>query len=1167
MRKSLFMTILAILAAGIGSAAFSADAPTGARTIIFSAPGYVPTADVTANDGSVYSAERRMGWDKDLRGQTRKRADGAMGVALMDRAISQATFTIDLPDGEYIFTVKAGDSDFAAGLAIVQDGMFMLPAVRLPAREFATQDVPIVSKDGKARITFAGGQQGLPNSMINSIVITPAFADTAKWTRISDISNAYRKTNRELFDTKTAKRRRDRFAYQPLVLTDQSAARQVADLCGKWLFLPSQELASADGASPTLDDSPWHVLGVPQFWNPIEWWIYMSVNGTSHNFLRQEIERCENFTFDYGNTSSGWYRQWIDVPASMKGKRLVLKFDAVASMAQVYWNGKPVRNHVGMFGPFECEVTPYVKFGEKNLLAVMVAGSKTDPAAAKDVAAVAVTVNVTREMLNSLPKGCYKAGMAGIWQPVRLEITGKSRIEDVYFQPKLDCAKITTSISGAAGLEWGVRHALVDAGTGAELKAESSGISYSEDKVAQVHSMWLGECRPKLWSPEHPNLYRLKTQLLVNGKVVDEKTTTVGFKTFVAKGDRLYLNGKPYFIRGADQPPHGLTPNEKPLADKFMKMMHDGNTMVTRFHVAPPSQVWLDAADKYGVGSSVGEDWPWVLMGTTPLPDSKALAVWKSEFAEIVKANRNHPSLMLWTISNESYFQGDEDANRRQEKYRLFSDIIKDTRKLAPGIPIVLHSGYTRNKDYYEKTMKPNELDDGDVDDGHFYFGWYEKHPFRVNVPMDVERRSQTPRPFISQEASTGYPDNDTGHPTESYIRDHVVPQAWVGKYGTYAERPDSFLDIHSQITKEYLETIRRNRTFLSGWMIFSNTCWFKDVYDAERITPYPVYGAVQKAWSPVLVSLVRPDRHFEAGQRFISKVVVCNDDPDRPNLTNLTLKWHIYGKSSDMGASGTLAFPDCAYDGKSQTTVECVVPDKLPQPRADMTLELQLFQGDELISRNDYPLICAAREWSTVGKGKLIVLENDSTAGAYLNGLGYECETAKSADFASLSADAVVIAAPSVDGQGMLDPLSAFVQRGGRVLFLAQPTAGLPNLSADKKLVDASGDFADVLEPSLLDGMDPMDMHWWNAESGDVPRVCAKAYKLSDGQGITKLVQHIQPHGYLHGANAIDEFTSWPVFEYTVGKGRIMVSSMRLADDPISKRFTANLLRYLMRP
>jgi beta-galactosidase len=494
-----------------------------------------------------------------------------------------------------------------------------------------------------------------------------------------------------------------------------------------------------------------------------------------------------------------------------------------------------------------------------------------------------------------------------------------------------------------------------------------------------VHTDFLGKA-------DHPNLYLLRTQLLANGKVIDEKITTVGFKTFEARGNRLYLNGKPYFLRGADMPPHGLAPNDKALADKFMKMMHDGNTMATRFHVSPPSKIWMDACDKYGVGASVGENWPWVLMGDTPIPDPKLIQAWKDEWREIVRANRNHPSLMIWTISNESYFEGgrDKDKARSVEKFRIFSDVIKSARALDPDAMVVFHSGYVRSEADYRDVLKPNGLDDGDIDDSHHYWGWYNRSPFHLDVAKDVEKRRFEGRPLISQEASTGYPDQDTGHPTESYIINHSVPQSWVGQYGLYTARPDMFLETHAQITKEYAEKIRRDRNYLSGWMIFANCCWFRDVYDPDRIAPYPVYGEVKKAYEPVLVSLANPNRHFEAGRTFDGDVYVVNDDPDRPKLTNLTLRWRIFGKSFDPGASGVVSVPDCPYDGKTKAAVEFRVPTNLPLDRSNMTLALELRQGDDVISRNDYPLICASPKWYETANQRMIVVETGTETNEY---------------------------------------------------------------------------------------------------------------------------------------------------------------------------------------
>ena len=1157
-----------VLPLGVFASPASELAGKGALVVSFG-PAAAGIQGGLLSDGSLYIKERGLGWDQDLTKQTRDRGNGCTGIALLDTGISKATFTIDLPDGDYLFEVTARDTNFAGTLAPQIDGEFIADPVRYTTDKPATVTAPVTSSNGKAAISFVGGRDGVGNCLLSSIRIIPASADMGKWCAAKDAANAYRKRMSDLIAERAAKRARQRAAYRPVAIRDQRLPRQIIDLSGKWLFAPSGETKQPTAAyDPRAGDMGWHVMSVPEFWKPIEWWIYTAGAGTSHNFYRKEIERCQDLSFDYKSCNAGWYRQWIEVPASMRGRRFVLRFDAVASVAQFYWNGKLVGSHIGMFGPFECEVTPNVRFGEKNLLAVMVSSGRGDAALPKTPESVAVTVNITSEMLNSLAHGCYIGGMAGIWQPVALEITGKSRIADVFFKPRLNGAKILTTVSSKPSAGLTIKHTIVNAVTGSALyNGKPQPVSGSQSAVDT------GSLRPKLWSPEHPNLYVLKTRLVSGGKVVDEVTTTVGFKTFEARGNRLYLNGKPYFLRGADMPPHGIKPHDKALAEKFMKTMHDGNTMATRFHVAPPSQIWLDAADKYGVGASVGENWPWVLMGSNPIPDRKLIELWQKDFLEVVRANRNHPCMFMWTISNESYFEGDTDAARRVEKYRIFSDLIKAVRKEDPATPVVFHSGHVRSAGELPM-LAANHLDDGDIDDAHFYFGWYNRSPFQIDVAKDIESRGMVKRPMISQEASTGYPDNDTGHPVENYIRNHVVPQAWVGDHALYSARPDMFLETHAQITKEYAEKIRRERTWLSGWMIFANCCWFKDVYDAETIAPYPVYWAVQKAWEPVLVSLDSPNRHFVAGQKFSSDVFVMNDDPDRPKLTNLTLVWRVRVASNEE-TSGRAKLPDCLYDGKCHARVEFEVPARLPVDSINATLDLELRSGDEVVSRNDSPLVCAPSDWyARNGQKPVVVLETDSKTSEYLISAGIPCESRQSVDWKALSPGDCVVSAHGIDkaGLGPLAEFAAFIERGGRVLMIGSRgknsvLGAIPDFDVDKvKAVDASGDFVDVLVSDLLSGMDPMNMHWWNAAPGDMVRVCQMSYQLPDGDGITKLARHIQPHGYIHSPEEAQRQISYPAFEVKRGSGKVIVSSFLKADDPIARRFTSNLITYLAR-
>lgn len=220
---------------------------------------------------------------------------------------------------------------------------------------------------------------------------------------------------------------------QPQIRLTTKGDRQEISLDGSWLFQPADAL---QGVNPTeltelnLNDQQWHHINVPDFWRPIDWWLYSPAGGASSEFVAEEQKRVAKYTFDIWKTLAGWYRHWIEIPGGLEGKRFVLRFTGVASVAEVWWNGHKVGSHIGMFGPFECDVTSYVRPGARNLLSVFVAAQKFDLQAASEQVDLAVTVEVTRDMVSNLAHGGYDMEWVdrngGIWAPVKLRLKTSS---------------------------------------------------------------------------------------------------------------------------------------------------------------------------------------------------------------------------------------------------------------------------------------------------------------------------------------------------------------------------------------------------------------------------------------------------------------------------------------------------------------------------------------------------------------------------------------------------------------------------------------------------------------------------------------------------------------------------------------------------------------------
>jgi len=168
---------------------------------------------------------------------------------------------------------------------------------------------------------------------------------------------------------------------------------------------------------------------------------------------------------------------------------------------------------------------------------------------------------------------------------------------------------------------------------------------------------------------------------------------------------------------------------------------------------------------------------PWGLAGKIGATPPEMFTHWLMEHEDVVRRGRNHPGVLLWTVGNEMLLRDPKSL----EKWKLLSDVVKQTRRLDPFRPVVADSTYQREADFYNDILKPNNLDDGDADDIHRYRGWYSDSPFVTDTIADI--KDLTPnRPLIGQEMSTGYPDLDAGLPV--LLHERLTDAAGLGRAG-----------------------------------------------------------------------------------------------------------------------------------------------------------------------------------------------------------------------------------------------------------------------------------------------------------------------------------------------------------------------------------------------
>ncbi len=1217
----------------------SSRAPAIIR-IACGAKGHQPPAGYALTSGEPYAVGRAFGWDRELKtARTRLKTSDPLlrGVLRLDAAESAATLRVPVPNGDYYVTVGGGDAEGYCQWRVALEGHRFADARLLPM-EFIDEARRVTVSDGFCDITLesiADQPRGVVN-VLNYVVIEP-WASVAGPLPDMKARRAEQRAGYQSREISAPSRRASACGSPRMVETNDqlprlskdpqasintfsenhgqpqaAALRNCINLDGPWLFMPEQDLApNRKPESPSVGDDDWHVISVPSFWNPNGWWIYTGERRAGESYTAREMARVNAQTFDWKATKVGWYRQWLTLEQPpVAGRRYALRFQASASVTDVYCNGMRVGGHTGMFAPFEVDLTPQLKQG-KNLVAVRVVGEmEKNGAQANKVLDQMITMIVTPEHVGSLPRGIIYSTIrdlqgrptnerpGGLWQPVTLVVSDEARIEDYFFRARTDGAEIDVEVANGGTLAWTGAVAVAVAGA-----RDEKPVAVAAGGLAKVTLSVRSEAL-KLWRPGEPNLYPMEITLvsvheqlgraatplaaaaldgasaLPNARssgycLVDRRERQVGFRTAEVRGDKFYLNGQPYWLGGANAFPHGLMPNDTALAEKAMGILAKNNIRINRSHGTPMPRAWLDAANRQGVGISLEGGWPWVLASNTEIPDAKLWRAFVAEMRDLVRDLRNEPSILVWTVSNENHIDWDKDDARRLKKWRLWESVIKMIREEDPTRPVCAFSGHERvdnrhakvstskdPRDYYENFMKKNSIDDGDFTDEHRYIGHYS--PSILNYEYRSQSRNLGMGLAVwTQEAATGYPNNDTGHLERKYIKEYV-PQAWVG-HDAYDHRdPSAYIANVGFMTKEWMEKVRRDRN-TAGWQMFNSGNWFRHPYDAATLEPYPILDAARLSLQPVLPSLEMRDRHAIAGNTVSGTLYVINDANDGRSLSGVTCEVALTDGTRAILVSTNVSVANCPYFGKVTVQVALTIPQRLPREYGVYPLTLTLREQGKVIADNRYDLLVGTPEWAKGNNTPTVgVTGIDRKIGAILKNLGVAIDPATPEKHPVwLWADRKVPSADSKQGRKLLE----YVERGGRLILLETGAAEalLPGviLKYDRQEY-LFPEYVDMLLPGhyAFAGLGPHDLKWWNGE-GDRSEVCRKVYVVNrKAEGVSVPTQYIEPH--IGKENWAKAFRS-PFFTVKRGKGEIVVCELRVSagnTDPVARRVLANVLR-----
>lgn len=362
-----------------------------------------------------------------------------------------------------------------------------------------------------------------------------------------------------------------------------------------------------------------------------------------------------------------WYHRTISIPQDWANKQILLNFGAVYYKSEIYIDGVFAARHFGGTSSFQVDITPYVKAGQTHNLVVYVESdvrSTHQPSGKQNLQFASYACNYTRT--------------TGIWQTVWMEAVHPEGLQSVQMIPDIDQQQLIIRPRFYKEL-----------GGKLEVTLKDNGKVVSKETVAanSLSTIILPVKKMKTWSPENPFLYDVELRVIDKaGNVVDEVKSYAGMRKVHIEGKKIYLNNQPYYQRLVlDQGfyPDGIwtAPSDEALKKDIQLSMEAGFNGA-RLHQKVFEERFYYWADKLGY-LTWGEASSWGM----DCNDIETARNFITEWTEIVERDRNHPSILIWTPTNEEFWPD------RVQYPRLMQDLYKLTKAIDPTRPFHGTSG------------------------------------------------------------------------------------------------------------------------------------------------------------------------------------------------------------------------------------------------------------------------------------------------------------------------------------------------------------------------------------------------------------------------------------------------------------------------------------------
>ena len=445
-------------------------------------------------------------------------------------------------------------------------------------------------------------------------------------------------------------------------ITFRAEAREKINFDKGWRFILAD---SAQMSLAMYDDSAWRMLNVPHDWAIEGDFSASAPSGNSGGALPGGV---------------GWYRKSFEVAAADKGKLFYIDFDGVYMNAKVWINGQLLGQRPYGYSSFRFDLTPHLKFGARNVVAVRVDNSDQ-------------------------PNSRWYSG-CGIYRHVWLVKTEKIHVAHWGTHVVAEGNKVSVSVSidnNTTSQQTVVVRNKIISPAGVQVASASKKLSLNPSAKSISSLSQLKVSRPQIWSCETPYIYKVVTTIEQNGKVVDTYETPTGFRTFKFDAEKGFsLNGKSMKINGVCQHHDlgclGAAVNEDALY-RQLRILKEMGTNAVRCSHNPPAPELLAMCDTMGL-IVMDESFDMWRRRKTKNDYARFFDQWaERDLTDLVLRDRNHPSILMWSIGNEVLEQwSSADADTLSaEQANLILNAGHDASTLSHGTEMSVNSLLCKN--------------------------------------------------------------------------------------------------------------------------------------------------------------------------------------------------------------------------------------------------------------------------------------------------------------------------------------------------------------------------------------------------------------------------------------------------------------------------------------